>query len=293
MQEWIWNQFGLCVPDDWEMLQFAKDSQKGNCAFANRTQFRLELNWRHFDDWPDFERMLNDYKSKLADEQGMSEFKGFSHGAWAGFHCLGEIGWTTRVGRFFDGVSKLVELVFLWEDAVELSETKDILNSVALHLPKNGEQRWRAFGMDLLVSESALLSECRVKPAFAGMTFVDKLQRPARTEVFERLGLVEEWLRCDLATWLSVKRPKRISECLESSAGHGHHSVVRERGLSPALNFPQFNKKKNVYRGSAWLCPVDNRLYHLSRIIPATEDTGGPNTVRLSCCDAMALHDKI
>lgn len=293
MQEWIWNQFGLRIPSDWEMLQLSKDSSKGNCAFADRKQFRLELNWRKFDEWPDFERMLSDYKSKLTDDQEMSQFKNVTHGAWAGFSCFGDIGWTTRMGRFFDRVSKLVELVFLWEDTVNESEIKEILDSFVLHLPKNGEQRWKAFGMDFVVTESSILSQCRVQPAFAGMTFVDRLQRPTRKEVFERLGLIDEWLKCDLKTWLSVKRPDRITECTKTSSSHAHHSMVHEKGWSPALNFPQFNKKKNVYAGSAWICPVDNRLFHVLRILPAKEETRGPGEIRLSCCDAMALGDKI
>ncbi len=294
MQEWIWNQFGLQIPDDWEMLQFSKDPSKGNCAFADRQRFRLEMNWRCFDDWPDFERMIGDYQSKLTDEQGMSEFKNLSHGAWTGFHCLSEAGWTTRMGRFFEGTSKLIEMVFLWENDVVVSEVKEILSSFVLHLPKEGLQRWRAFGMDFLVDAEYVLSECRVQPALASMTFVDREQRPTRTDVFERYGLIEEWLKCDLSSWLVIKRPKRISDCSLNNKSHARHKLTLETGKSPALNFPKFNWKKNRYDGTAWICPEDNRLYHVSRVFPADETTrGGMNRVLLSCCDAMALNGKI
>ena len=58
MKTWIWRNFGVGVPDDWEMLQFSKDPKSGGCLFADRYTFRLEINWRRTAGEPDLRRIL-------------------------------------------------------------------------------------------------------------------------------------------------------------------------------------------------------------------------------------------
>ncbi len=46
MRLWIWRGLCMKVPDDWEMLQFETNTGKGGCAFADRYQFRFEVDWK-------------------------------------------------------------------------------------------------------------------------------------------------------------------------------------------------------------------------------------------------------
>ena len=71
---WVWRNFGIEVPEDWEMLQFSKKADAGNVAFADRYRFRLELSWRVLRAAPDLERMMSDYcaKLKLEDPEGVA-----------------------------------------------------------------------------------------------------------------------------------------------------------------------------------------------------------------------------
>ncbi len=287
MAQVVWQQFSFEIPDEWEMLQFSKNSKSGNCAFADRYMFRLETNWKTFEGWPDFERMLSDYQQKLRDEQSMTDFESATYGAWHGFHCRDAGGWTSRFGRYFEPNTKLLEVVFLWPDSVDRSEIRTILGNVKLDLPKNGVQHWRAFGMDFYADERLYLDECKIKPALAEMTFVDK-DRPARVECFERLGMVEEWMRCSVEEWMQVKDPKDLREREQRRRSHAYHTILEAQARMPAMRFPKFNKRKNQYEAAGWLCPEDGRLYRVSRIFPAGEqgltDLAGK---RLACCPKL------
>jgi len=230
----------------------------------------------------------------LKNDNEMSDFKDVNHGAWTGFQCFGTNGWTTRVGRFFDVPSKLVELVFLWKDRAVVEDLRRTLETFTFYPARDGLQRWRAFGMNLLVDADYVLSDCKVQPAMAVMTFVDRDDRPKKRTVFERHGLVDEWLDCGVDKWLSARRPKKVSQRMIKRFGHAHHDISRETGKMPALHFPQFDKHKNVYDGTAWICPADNRLYHVSSISPANDDSNDKGrSISLSCCDAFKLDDKI
>ncbi|RMD83470.1 MAG: hypothetical protein D6820_02275 [Lentisphaerae bacterium] len=290
MQEWIWQGISLLVPDDWEMLQYGRQWEAGKITFADRYQFRLELNWKQVGGLPDFEKMLADYQSKLANEQGYEDFRDYTLGAWNGFHCRGPVGWTTRVGRYFERGSRLIEVVFLWPDRVNLELADRVLRSIGQVSEKAGFLRWRAFGLDCMFSQGLHLSVCEVAPASVRLKFVDR-ERARHVEEFRRLGLVKQWLGCSVEEWLTMQAPQRVHERRVRTVTRNDHHVIQDRGFMPALQFPKFNHRKNIYMADSWICPFDERLYFVARIMSARDSKAGPEDLAAHysvCCPRLA-----
>ncbi len=288
MREWIWREFKILLPDDWEMLQFSREPEAGNCAFADRYQFRFEYNWKKVPGPPDYERMLADYIQKLSAEQELAEVKQLRHAGWHGFQGKLASGWTSRLGRYFDGLSRLLELVFLWPDKVDRRLLKQVLGSVTVQDVGNSHfQRWRAFGMELLAGAGLKLETCKVQPALAQLTFTDG-KRTHCLEHFERLGMVEHWLSGSVREWLTGKQPGELLEPRNSSNTINAHKIEQVTGKLPPWKFPRLGRKQNSYEAAAWLCPADGRLYSVSRILPPDQKQSlklAGETLR--CCPAL------
>ena len=111
---YIWRHFRLQVPDDWEMLFYAKPLQAGRCAFADRYQHRLEFSWSIVPSKPDFDRMISDYLAEVRRDERASEAAETEVAGWRGFSAqLGDVR-TTRFGAYMPEERVLLECVFLW-----------------------------------------------------------------------------------------------------------------------------------------------------------------------------------
>ena len=284
---WVWRNFRLQVPAEWEMLQFSRETSSGRCAFADRYQFRLEFSWRAVAAAPDFDRMISDYKSKL-EEEGMKGVKVLHHGSWHGLKARLDHGRTSRFGRFFSRESCLVELVFLWPDKIDEGLQTEIVDSVAEEPERDGRlQRWRAFGMDMLVPNDLEFTDCVVECARAEMVFADKKGKV--TERFMRLGMVSEWLSGTVDNWLRerLRRDVKAANVSVGSDSSGHQ-VYRLYGEKKVHGLRDRLRRCDA---SAWICPVDARLYGTFRLAPAKdfETIPGPTAKRLSCCREVGM----
>ena len=113
MKAIAWNAINLELPDEWELLQFSKSSDNGKIAFADRYQFRLELDWSTVSAPPDLDRMASDYKSKLA-EEGTKDAKLAVHLPWKGVSAQEADNFISRYVNYFPSRSLMLEIVFLW-----------------------------------------------------------------------------------------------------------------------------------------------------------------------------------
>jgi hypothetical protein len=278
MRRWIWRKFEFDLPEDWEMLQFSRNPASGKCAFADRNQFRLELNWRHVPAVPDFDRMISDYMNKLA-EQGMSDGRRVSAGQWAGLEGRVAAGIISRFGWYSGRESCVVETVFLWPAERDKGLEEKILSSFRDSLPDDrGRIRWRAFGMDVSVPEGWQLDRCRMEPAYAKMTFKDSINR--RGEVsFARRGMVEEWLKEPLAKWLKASAGEMLEATQDpTEVSTGAHRRLSIRGVH---RMPGLFGRKMPGFAQGWICPHDGRLYSMV----ACGKLDGANELKLECCD--------
>ncbi len=286
MQEWIWREFRMELPQKWEMLQYSRELEAGNCMFADRYQFRFEFNWKVVADKPDYNRMISDYMQRLRDDQDMESGSRCDHGGWHGFQGKIKGAWNSRFGRYFDEHKRMLEIVFLWPDKVERSLTREILETIA-PIPKGGLQRWRAFGLNAKASADLEFDTCSVQPGLAQMTFADE-RSAERMESFERLGMVDSWMDGTVREWLEGKEPQNLSKAEYSAETIGDHEVVRASGAVPPLKFPKIGRDNYLYTAAAWICPKDGRLYCFSEIAakPSAEAID-PVGERLSCCKGI------
>ena len=286
IERWIWRNFGLSIPGDWEMLQFSRNHEIGRCAFADRHQFRFELNWRVVPGPPDFDRMMSDYLASLR-ERGMEGGSRFKHRAWHG--VAGELDGqsSSRLGRWFPAEKCVVELVFLWLRKQDAALMRQIADSVREEPGQGGRfRRWRALGMDLLAAKDLPLHSCTVEPANVEMIFADQKKRSV--ERFGRRGMVREWLKQTPEQWLRSWVDKDLRGIQTSVVDVGDHSVNL---LAGELILPGLTRKRANYDAAAWICPADGRLYSASFTGPDYAADAGAMVAggRLSCCSALEL----
>ena len=290
MQSWVWRQLQVELPDEWELLQFTRNPQIGRCAFADRTQFRFEINWRAVPDAPDFERLLADYRSRL-DEDGIRETRRLHCGGWPGVYgVLPDRRVTSRYGAYLATLGYLVEIVFLWPKTRHEPTETQILTSVRPEEPTPaGQIRWRAFGMDLLTRAGSFLEHCRADPAFAQFTFSS--QRRRTWEHFARRGMLPHWLHEPVPDWLRHNTPRGFRTTVERQQDTCGHTVATTRAERKTPRLPDLFLGRREYAAAAWICPRDGRLYQLSR--EAYRGTGqrppAPPPGVLSCCPDLEV----
>ncbi|MFH1731972.1 MAG: hypothetical protein ABIF82_10040 [Planctomycetota bacterium] len=286
MEKWIWRNIGFTVPTDWEMLQFSRSAESGRCAFADRYQFRLELDWRVVPGPPDFDRMTSDYLARLR-EKGMEGGSRFRLSGWHGVDGDLDGRRTTRLGRHFGAEKCLVEVVFLWPGRKDTGLLRRVVGSVDVEPEHDGRyRRWRAFGMDLLAARDLPLERCTAEPANVEMMFADPKHRSVNR--FARRGMVREWMQQTLEQWLRGWVDRGLDGIRQSTCdARGHRVAV----LTGSCTLPGMPRRRADYTAAAWRCPQDGRLYSAACSRRAKPNELRPMLAgsRLSCCAAMEL----
>lgn len=286
MKEYVWRNFRIEIPDDWEMLLFTRDPKSGHCTYADRYQHRLQMNWMLVTSKPDIVRMVDDYSSRLGKDDPEAEFNRLKIGGWLGFSSKTAEGRRTRLGRYFARESCLIELVFLWPNARDAALERRILDSVSEEpTRKDGKARWRAFGMDVLATKDLSLIQCKVQPAKAMMVF--GIENDARREErFQRIGMLDDWMKVSVEQWLRVSVPRQVGRREVSSGAASGHQIWSVVGNRKMAGVPNPLKRKPKYRADAWLCPSDGRLY-ISEITGPKSEAADSSFRPLSCCEDM------
>lgn len=276
MERWIWRKFEFVLPDDWEMLQFSRNPASGKCAFADRAQFRFEVNWRQVTGAPDFDRMISDYMHNLI-EHGMTDGRRVSSGQWTGLEGRVDGRMMSRFGWYSTKEACVVEVIFLWPSVPDKRLEGDVLGSFRDSLPDDqGRIRWRAFGLDVAVPEGWSLDHCRMEPACAQMIFKHKLNRRGEAR-FSRRGMIDEWLRDPVGKWLASSAAEMLEDMQPpAEEGVGVHRRVMIKG---SHRLPFGRKQPGFAQG--WVCPRDGRLYSLV----AHGVSGLSREVKMECCD--------
>lgn len=270
------------------MLHYSCNMDAGRCALADRYRFRLEFHWRRSAVPPDLDRMLSDYRKSL-EQDGLAEaVQSVQYGSWRGLETESGGVTTWRFGRFFTAESCLVELVFVWPDGPDTQMAHHVLDSVSEEPVLKGLRCWRAFGMDMNVSDGLALQECTIKPAHAGMVFT-KPGKSGRTETFRRLGMVDQWLGAPVADWLSVQQPEKARNWRPGRVSRLNHLIHYADATLPATGLRRLTRRVGSFQGAAWICPADERLY-CATLTSGQPLSGKPELFdggRLACCDDL------
>ncbi len=280
--EWCWNGIRFSLPEQWEMLQFSKNAQEGRCAFADRYQFRFELNWSQVAKPLDMERLASDYVAKLHSD-GQSQAKALAHEEWHGAGCEENGRHIARYSRCFPESLRLIETVFIHPvgEAWNGQDDLRILESLALENQPSGlgPVHWRAFGMDWTNGEGLSCSACQCSCGFAETTFTDDHERIRQT--FSRRGLTEQWLKMPVDAWLARQLPngyRTISESRRTVNGHEEFFLT---AAPRHANFGDWLHGARRLCQAAFLCPKDGRLYQVANLVRLTKH-GSPSAM-LSC----------
>jgi hypothetical protein len=229
MKTWVWRNIHLLLPDDWEMLQYDRRVDLGRMAFADRSQFRMEVNWRGGAIAPDFKRMNSDYVQKLGESHGAENVKRIHAGKTEGLAVRVDNVLTTRFGRFLPEAKCLVEVVFIWAADRDQKLEREILDSIQDEPMVNGFQHWAAFGMDFTTGAGLELFEASILPGRAAMRFRDL--KTERDERFSRWGILPVWLKQPVGEWLRSQVPSGLKDIQTISYRLGEHEVFSLSGI--------------------------------------------------------------
>ncbi|MBN2451664.1 MAG: hypothetical protein JXR77_14845 [Lentisphaeria bacterium] len=288
MQSWIWRQLRVHLPDDWELLQFTRNPATGRCVFADRYQFRFELDWRQVSGRPDMERILGDYRGRL-EEDGLKDPRRISHGGREGVSAgLPDGRASSRFGLYFEAEQCLVEAVFLWprrrHDATEAA----VLDSIAPEpVTPSGQGRWKAFGLDLRTGAHYTFEKCIAEPARHQVSFSAEKRRV--WDHFSRRGMVEQWLDVGLSPWLrrQVRHGYRVER--EVRQERATHTLHRLQAYRRHVNIVDLMYGRRRVDAACWICPEDGRLYHLSREAPMGRRPRTRPGAALRCCGGLEV----
>ncbi len=285
MKTFIWRQYRFELPDDWEMLQFSRNPESGRCAFADRRQFRFELNWRTVPGTPDFERVLRDYQSRL-EEDGMEGVSRLEFPKWHGVRGMQGRRLTTRHGRFFAENQSLVEVVFIWPKDWDKALERRILDSFQFQPSQDGFVRWCAFGMDLRASHTHQLWETNAQPTSTTLRFT--AQKGYREQRFARFAMPEEWLATTPGQWLHTQLPKGYRIDQETRHERNGHDIFSLKGLRFPPRVSDLFRGRRAIKASAWICPETKRLYSLV-LVSTGRVVDLESRMSLRCCEHMEV----
>jgi hypothetical protein len=289
MKAIAWNAINLELPDEWELLQFSKSSDNGKIAFADRYQFRLELDWSTVSAPPDLDRMASDYKSKLA-EEGTKDAKPAVHLPWKGVSAQEADNFISRYVNYFPSRSLMLELVFLWPNGEKYSPAFEgkVLDSISVApYQEDSQQHWKAFGLDFDVKDDHYLHELIAEPAKTQFMFRSTDRK--EIETIARRGMVPEWLDIPVDQWLAKQVPKEYEVTNQTARTENEHqiySLVARR--KPTVLVDWIHGVRTI-TASAWICPKDHRLYMAAKLAPDYKKGRKHAPLHIACCDSLEM----
>jgi len=288
MQNIIWQDISFFVPSEWEMLKFSSDYMNGSCSFADKYEEKLVVIWQRSSTRIDMDKAMLD--RKLADKEyclsnniANKIVSLDKSNSCIGYYVEYDKQKVTKLWKeFFNGsLYTYLLILMIWnrERDVNLEQMfSDSINQVTV----DDYRRLKAFGLDLLIPTSITLTYCNVYPAVAEMRFATKDSLPKYT--VKRLGMPSIWLKMPINLWLKKQLPKKINIVTEtkSNTQAGHELCLYEGNMfwwRKKASFP----KKIWRREIAWLCPKEQRVYHIIRESVESFDISKNITLKCVC----------
>lgn len=278
-----WRGVRVDHPRDWEIALAAGPHAPLRCAFADRHFHRLDIRWREVQRPPNLRLLLEKHRQNPKGElRDMAPVSNLPTG-WYGLLRKGEGGCVTYAAKVFRDRRMLAEATLFWPGQRDPRLEAAILESVATEA--SGPVRlWQAMGLSLdlgeefkLRSSSSSVGRVRWEFATAG--------RETTTLTVERLAMPDCWLKVGLEDWLADQLPPRQIVVEQSPLSFNGHSARRlvSRGR-PSV--PQRIVRRRPRRlDVAWLCPTENRLYHLAVAQTSRrEEVELPPSLVVRCC---------
>lgn len=270
-------------PGDWEIALATGPDAPLRCAFADRHFHRLDVRWREVRRPPNLSLLLEKHrqnpKGELRDVAALSDLPA----GWHGLLRQGDNGCVTYAAKVFRERRMLAEATLFWPGQRDLRLEAAILESVATDA-SSPVRLWQAMGVSLDLPEkfelrSSDTSVGRVRWEFA------TAGRGATTLTVERLAMPDSWLRIDVADWLAEQLPPRQIEVERSEESFNGHPAWRLVSRGRADLGTVLLRRRARRLDVAWLCPAENRLYHLAvRRVSRREELELPPSLVMRCC---------
>jgi len=300
MADWdttIWHGVEIRHPGDWEMIvASAPEAEAGQCVFADRYWQRLDVQWRRLSGRPSMNILLEKFRSdhikrvkkaKAAGDDPEADLTPLPApiGEWDGF-IIGKAGGNLlRVLRIDEEMNLLLEAsVFSPKGRRNTTLERDVLAGITALPVHDSLERWRAMGLDVTLGKQFAMTLNRPMAGQIHWEFDDKAENHSPL-IVERTAMAERTLGGSLADWMPQQLPENsviLSQFPETINGHPGQTILSH---APIGRFGKIRNARNARIESAWVCPVENRLYRLCRQrITDQERVDLPDPLIVQCC---------
>jgi len=273
-------------PFEWELSRVSGLGEPGRCTFSDRFHQRLDLRWRPLKYVPNLELMIEKYRPAKDDKTTVRRLDdGPEH--WQGLVRRPKEGTVVHAIRFFVERRWLAEATIVWSGRRDVNLERTVLESVQPQDTTGPQRQWRAMGIDMSIASQFELHKSVAKVGRVTWRFRNADKPPVQLAV-ERIAMPEYWLDKPLADWLAEQVPAKL-ECVreEPFIRNGHRgqqlfSEGRVAGLAGLRGIRQLRLD------AAWLCPVENRVYHLELSRQGRQDAiAFDQDLQIRCCTAV------
>ena len=253
-----WHGVSLAHPADWELTSATVARGPCRLVFADRRCERMTVRWQTMKYVPNLARALE--QREKADGK-TRELRDLPPG-WRGVLATGENGATVHAGRFFDGVRVLLEVILAWRDAWEPETANRIFSLADVDAGKGATMAWEAMGIRADIPRGYRMVRFCSEVGLVEWTFRAEGDKGGDLSL-ARLGVPNYWLKAPLAKWMESQLEKgRMVSDTRAIVRNGHPGaeVVSRAAVK---GWERLTGRQNVQCDAAWLCPVENRVYHL------------------------------
>jgi len=274
----------IAHPGDWELAVACGLGEPGRCTFVDRRYQRLEVVWRPLKHLPDMDLMLSKYRKKAADSEDFLDVVGNLPEPWRAVLRRAGKGRMVNAGAFFRQERLLAEVTMIWPDRREAGLEREILSATHPAAPAGATHRWQALGIRADVPAEFDLHRNDARPGRVAWTF-RRSEKARDVLLIERLAMPDQWLRGPLRDWLARELPDGFRAFRQEPKNCGPHRgevLISHRKIG---TLAALRGRRSVRMDLAWLCPQENRLYHVSYTEPTRqEETQAPAGLAVHCC---------
>lgn len=271
-----WRGLRMLHPSEWEPGRLSGPDEPNLCIFVDRRYQRLQVQWESLSRPPDLERMYDELRTVQKHPAG--PLRGVP--GWRGLRRQEPEGVVVHAGRFFPDRRTFVQAVVVWPDGRDRDLERQVLCGIS-PAPPGELELWQALGLSALVPSDLALTGAESPVGRVSWRF--RRRRDRLELLVERLALAGGWLKGDLEGYLAAQQPEgcKIREKAQPFLpGHEVLSSV-SRPFEPLHRAVRLGLHR---RDLAWVCPAQQRLYHVACWQRGARAPAMPENLAVRCC---------